>query len=321
KRQPSDTIARMKRLFDVYLAVDWSARSKPGPAAPAQDALWVGEAFAPGLAEAEAPRESYWRTRRACRDYLRARLLEHIQAGRRVFIGCDFPYGYPSGLAQALSLSESVPPWRRIWNELSRLIADDASNANNRFEVANALNARCAGPTPGPFWGCPAGTAFGNLLPTSPRYPYQTRAGPALERLRQTERLARGTQPGWKLYGTGSAGGQALLGIPVVCRLRDDPALAGVSRVWPFETGFTTLPTPKDGPTIIHAEIWPGLVSDQLDRALPIRDQAQVRAAARWLARLDDAGQLGTLFNPPAAHSSGMSDRYSEEEGWILGVR
>lgn len=334
----------MKRLFDVYLAVDWSARSKPSPAAPAQDALWVGEAFAPGLAEAEAPRESYWRTRHACQDYLRARLLEHIQAGRRVFIGCDFPYGYPAGLAEALGLSENippygkgrlrelgsrtlapagrshVPPWRRIWNELSRLIADDASNANNRFEVANALNTRCGSPIPGPFWGCPAGDAFGNLLPTSPRYPYQTRAGPALERLRLTECLARGTQPGWKLYGTGSAGGQALLGIPVVCRLRDDPALAGVSRVWPFETGFTTLPTPEGGPAIIHAEIWPGLVADQLDRALRIRDQAQVWAVARWLARLDDAGQLGALFNPPAARFSGMSDRYSEEEGWILGV-
>ena len=310
----------MKRLFDVYLAVDWSARSKPGPAAPAQDALWVGEAFAPGLAEAEASRESYWRTRRACLGYLRARLLEHIQAGRRVFIGCDFPYGYPSELAQALSLSESVPPWRRIWNELSRLIVDNASNGNNRFEVANALNTRCAGPTPGPFWGCPAGGAFDNLLPTSPRYPYRTRAGPALERLRLTERLARGVQPCWKLYGTGSAGGQTLLGIPVVCRLRDDPALAGVSRVWPFETGFTALPTPKDGPAIIHAEIWPSLVADQLDAALPIRDQAQVRAVARWLARLDDAGQLGALFNPPAACSSGLSARCVEEEGWILGV-
>lgn len=308
----------MKRLFDVYLAVDWSARSKLSPAAPAQDALWVGEAFAPGLAEAEAPKESYWRTRHACRDYLRARLLEHIQAGRRVFIGCDFPYGYPVGLAEALGLSENIPPWRRIWNELSRLIADDASNGNNRFEVANALNTRCAGPTPGPFWGCPAGAAFGNLLPTSPLYPYRTHAGPALERLRLTERLARGAQPGWKLYGTGSAGGQALLGIPVVCRLRDDPALAGVSRVWPFETGFTALPAPEDGPAIIHAEIWPGLVPDQLDVALPIRDQAQVRAVARWLARLDDAGQLGTLFNP--AHSSEMPDKYSEEEGWILGV-
>ena len=316
----------MKRLFDVYLAVDWSARSKPSPAAPAQDALWVGEAFAPELAEAEAPRESYWRTRRACLDYLRARLFEHIQAGRRVFIGCDFPYGYPAMLAEALGLSEPppcgsrVPPWRGIWDELSRLIVDDASHANNRFEVANALNTRFGGLTPGPFWGCPSGVAFGDLLPTSPRYPYRTRAGLVLERLRLTERLARGTQPGWKLYGTGSAGGQALLGIPVVCRLRDDPALAGVSRVWPFETGFTALPTSEHGPAIIHAEIWPGLVSDQLDAALTIRDQAQVRAMARWLARLDDAGQLGTLFNPPAARSSGMSDRYSEEEGWILGV-
>lgn len=307
----------MKRLFDVYLAVDWSARSKPSPAAPTQDALWVGEAFAPGMAVSEAPGESYWRTRHACVDYLRARLLQHVQAGRRVFIGCDFPYGYPAGFAEALGLSASVPLWRRIWNELTCLIKDDASNANNRFVVAAALNARCGGSTPGPFWGCPAGVALPDLVPTSPRYPYQARAGVALERLRLTERPARGTQPAWKLYGTGSAGGQALLGIPAICRLRDDPALAGVSRVWPFETGFTAMPTPQDGPAILHAEIWPGLVAKQLDTTLLVRDQAQVRAVVRWLARLDEAGQLGTLFNPPAAVFSGMAAR-CKEEGWIL---
>ncbi len=308
----------MRRLFDAYLAVDWSARSKPSPAAPAQDALWVGEAFAPGVASSATTGETYWRTRHACVDYLRARLLEHIQAGRRVFIGCDFPYGYPAGFAEALGLSGHDSPARRIWNELTRLIADDASNANNRFVVADALNVRCGGSTPGPFWGCPAGVTSPKLLPISPRYPYQTRAGPALERLRLTERIARGTQPAWKLYGTGSAGGQALLGIPAICRLRDDPALASVSAVWPFETGFTARPTPENGPAILHAEIWPGLVANQLDAALPIRDQAQVRAMVRWLARLDEAGQLGALFNPPAAIFSGMASRCIEEEGWIL---
>jgi hypothetical protein len=308
----------MKRLFDVYLAVDWSARSKPSPAVPIQDALWVGEAFAPGMAVSETPGETYWRTRHACLSYLRARLLQHVQAGRRVFIGCDFPYGYPAGFAGALGLSASVSPWRSIWSELTRLVADDASNANNRFVVADALNVRCGGSTPGPFWGCPAGVTFPNLLPTSPRYPYQTRAGVALERLRLTERLVHGVQPAWKLYGTGSAGGQALLGIPAICCLRDDAALAGISRVWPFETGFTAMPVPEDGPAIIHAEIWPGLVADQLDAGLPIRDQAQVRAVVRWLARLDEAGQLGALFNPPAAIFSGMASRCIEEEGWIL---
>lgn len=28
-------------LFDVYLAVDWSARSQPSPPKPARDALWI----------------------------------------------------------------------------------------------------------------------------------------------------------------------------------------------------------------------------------------------------------------------------------------
>jgi hypothetical protein len=81
KGMPSDRIRQMRRLFDVYLAVDWSARSKPSPAAPAQDALWVGEAFAPGVASSATTGETYWRTRHTCVDYLYARLLEHIQAG------------------------------------------------------------------------------------------------------------------------------------------------------------------------------------------------------------------------------------------------
>ena len=100
----------------------------------------------------------------------------------------------------------------------------------------------------------------------------------------------RGVQPVWKLLGSGSVGGQTLLGIPALCRLRADPALAAVSRVWPFETGFTTTPAPPDGPCIVHAEIWPGLGPDPLDPALTIRDQAQVRAVVRWLAGLERGG-------------------------------
>jgi hypothetical protein len=315
-----DKIQVMMRLFDVYLTVDWSARSLPSSPRPTHDALWVGEAFAPGLAEREALAETYWRTRHACLAYLRARLLQHTQAGRRVLLGCDFPYGYPAGFAGALGLSQDKAPWRALWDELNRLVLDDATNANNRFAVAASLNARCGSPTPGPFWGCPVALQSDMLLATSPRYPYQMSNGLALERWRLAEKIARGVQPVWKLYGTGSAGGQALVGIPALSRLRDDPALAAVSRVWPFETGFTTAPTPAQGPAIIHAEIWPGLVPGPLDPTIAIRDQAQVQAVVRWLAGLDSAGQLGKLFGPPGHLSREASTMCVQEEGWILGA-
>lgn len=307
------------RLFDVYFAVDWSARNTPGPATPTHDALWVGERLAPGISQSEPTGETYWRTRQSCMAHIRARLLHHTEARRRIFLGFDFPYGYPSGTATAFGLNSDAPPWRRMWNELSHLVVDDAANGNNRFQVAAALNARCGGAISGPFWGRPVGTSFPTLLSKSPAYPYAVRYGLALERLRLVERLERGTQPVWKLYGTGSVGGQALVGIPVVCQLRDDLTFTKISRVWPFETGFTPLPTPEQGPFILHAEIWPSIVPGQLDPTLAIRDQAQVRAVVNWLAELDANGQLGGLFSTPSHLSAHALNACIEEEGWILG--
>lgn len=307
------------RLFDVYLAVDWSARSFPSPARPSRDALWVAEVRAQGVAEPDVG-ESYWRTRQACLAHIRSRLLWHVSRGRRVFLGCDFCYGYPAGYAAALGLDGDAPAWRRIWQELSRLVHDDAANGNNRFEAAALLNARCGGMMPGSFWGCPVGLSLPMLPAKSPAFPYLTRSGASLPRFRLAERLAPGAQPVWKLYGSGSVGGQTLLGIPAVCRLRDDPELAAISRIWPFETGFTPAPTPAAGSSILHVEIYPGLVTESLDPALAIRDQAQVRAVARWLCDLDAAGRLGALFAAPPDLSAEALAVCVQEEGWILGA-
>ncbi len=309
------------RLFDVYLAVDWSARSVPGPARPTHDALWIGEQLAPELAQAEdVPGETYWRTRQACLAHLHTRLRHHTERGRRVLLGFDFCYGYPAGYAAALDLTGNAPPWRRLWNALSRLVQDDSTNSNNRFAVAATLNERCAGPEPGPLWGCAAGVSVASLPARSPRFPYQARAGLTLEQFRQTERCGAGGQPAWKLYGSGSVGGQTLLGIPAVCRLRDDPAFATFSQVWPFETGFTPNPLASRRPAILHAEIYPALLAHRLDATLAIRDQAQVRAVVRWAADLDTAGQLGRLFAAPETLSARALATCLEEEGWMLGA-
>ena len=292
------------RLFDVYLAVDWSARSKPSAVRPTHDALWIGETLAVGLHDSTVSPETYRRTRYACVEYLRSRLIHHSVLGRRVLVGFDFAFGYPAGFARALGLSGDAP-WRLHWNELARQIVDDEQNGNNRFAVAAQFNARC-GNAPGPFWGCTAGQANPSLEMTSPRggYPYPARYGLSLERLRCTDKVERGVQSVWKLSGSGSVGGQTLLGIPAVLRLRNDPQLSNFGRVWPFETGFGCEPISPQGPALVYAEIWPGLLATQLDSTLPIRDQAQVRAVVQWLARLDTAGTLAALFESP----SGLSE-------------
>jgi hypothetical protein len=129
----------------------------------------------------------------------------------------------------------------------------------------------------------------------------------------------------WKLSGAGSVGSQALLGIPSLHRLRNDPALANVSAVWPFETGLTEHPIPERGPFVLHSEIWPGIIAlDSLDRETAdgnlIRDAAQVRLMCRWARDLDKEGTLGGWFNPPGLTTQ-ERQLMIEQKGWILGAR
>jgi hypothetical protein len=308
------------RLFDAYLAVDWSARSTPSPARPSPDAIWVAETVIGGSGRATSG-ETYWRTRRACRDFLHRRLAEHVEAGRRVFVGFDFAYGYPSGFASSLGLNGEDPPWKLMWRELSRLIVDGPDNRNNRFAVAAELNRRCGAPAPGPLWGCPSARRTDTLETTSPRpgYPYPVGRGRAVDRWRWADRRQSGIQPVWKLMGSGSVGGQSLVGIPTLTYLRFEPSLAPVSRVWPFETGFTGTPAPEKGPFVVHAEIWPSNVPYAGDPTIAVKDQGQVRTVTRWLYEADVNGLLADLFDvPPQLPGDGVSAAV-REEGRIIG--
>jgi hypothetical protein len=209
-----------------------------------------------------------------------------------VLVGFDFAYGYPSGFAD-LVVPGDGPPWRRTWDALVMRIRDDEGNVNNRFEVAAELNV-----DGGPFWACPGGHAQDGL--TAKRgisFPHE-----GLHEFRAVERAVAGVQSAWKLYGAASVGSQALLGIPRVASLRDDPELADVSAVWPFE--------PTDAAQIVHVEIWPGLVEPA---AHAVRDAGQVEALVGHWARFDERGRLGSLFDVPTSVSA--------EEGWIFGVR
>ena len=273
-------------LFDTYVAVDWSASSKPNRG---KDSVWIGVS---GREPVNPP------TRAEATAFVRDLLRCGRATGRRVLVGFDFPYGYPAGFADLVAPG-GEPAWRRVWDLLSERIEDDENNANNRFAVAAGLNRETGGV--GPFWGCPPKRAEEELSSKrmSP-FPYMR-----LSELRQVDRRTPGVQSVWKLYGIGSVGSQSLVGIPRVASLRDDDHLAENSRVWPFETGWT-VPEAQ----IVHVEIWPALVESSPHA---VRDAGQVAGVvAHWQA-WDASGQLAPLFTPSAAHDAGL------EEGWIFG--
>ena len=86
----------------------------------------------------------------------------------------------------------------------------------------------------------------------------------------------------WKLFTAGSVGSQALLGIPHLARLVNDPSLRDKTSVWPFETGFK-LPH-RSQAMIVHAEIWPGMFDVDLTRH-ETKDAAQVLSVVEEFAR------------------------------------
>ena len=309
-------------LFDAYIFVDWSAASSAHRADPGPNAVWVGERV-PSL---NLQDETYHPTRSSGVTHVTERLQHHSADERRVLVGFDFPYGYPAGFAASLALPLGRQSWWTIWKELANRVTDTADNINNRFIAASELNTILGCEPPGPFWACPRGTQIENLTATSPGFPIQCANGVTLQRLRIVEQLLPGTQECWKLYGIGSVGSQALVGIPHVYRLRRAVDFAQFSQVWPFETGFTTNPSPDQGPYVLHAEIWPGLVNPlvaELKEAYPelIKDQAQVRAMCIWAANNDEAGTLNQYFDRPVPLDAQQIQRCVEQEGWVLGAR
>ncbi|MEL6317403.1 MAG: hypothetical protein AAFR16_07160, partial [Pseudomonadota bacterium] len=231
---------------------------------------------------------------------------------RRVLLGCDFPFGWPEGgaaaAAAALGGGASAPdraPWRRLWAALAAAVDDGPDNANNRFELAARINMR-AFDGAGPFWGRPHQREVRGLPARKPhgygaRYPRERRA---------VEGLTPRAQPVWKLYTTGSVGGQALLGIAALERLRSAPGLAGRAAVWPFEALAPSAERP-----ILIAEIYPSLFPP--DPRAPVKDAGQVRAVAERLAQAPPERLAAALAAPACAPESRAA---RGEEGWILGV-
>jgi hypothetical protein len=296
------------RLFSAYVIVDWSAAAKPTTGA---DSIWIGVLkrdvrFRLAFESYNPP------TRAEAETRLAAILDDFAKRSERVLLGFDFPLGFPRGFAEAMKLPGEAP-WRAVWDQLAKMVKDKADNTNNRFGVGSEINRRLTG-GPFPFWGCPPKDALTTLQPKRSR-PH----GPDdLAEFRHADLAAKGAASIWKLYYNGSVGGQALLGIPFVRRIK--LARGEALRVWPFETGFRPLgEADLAGVQIVAAEVYPSLLKPEV-AAGEVKDLTQVRTTAEHFARLDEANKLGAVFGPPKGAAADVVLDAEREEGWILGA-
>ena len=297
----------MPRLFDAYVIVSWSAASKASAGA---DSVLIG--LVKRDVRFRNAYEAHAAPTRAEGEKRLAAILEDLgKRGERVLLGLDFPLGFPRGLAAGLKLEGE--PWRAVWNQLDRMVKDKADNTNNRFGVGAEINRRLTG-GPFPFWGCPPRDALTTLQPKRTR----EHQPDDLPEQRLTELRAKGAPSIWKLYYNGSIGGHAILGIPMVRRLKLKYGEA--MKVWPFETGWSGLtPAELEGVKVLAAEVYTGLVESKPGPG-ETKDQAEVRAIADHLARLDDASKLAPLFAAPKGLDEEALTGARTEEGWILGA-
>ena len=298
----------MSRLFSAYVIVDWSAAAKPSTGA---DSVWIG--VAKRDVRFRLTFESHNPATRADAEKLLGSILDDFKKrSERALVGFDFPLGFPRGFAKALNLA-GEQPWRAVWDQLDKMVMDKADNTNNRFGVGSEINRRMTG-GPFPFWGCPPKDALTTLQPKRTRPPGEG----DLPEFRHADQAAKGAASIWKLYYNGSVGGQAILGIPAVRRLK--LARGEAVKAYPFETGFKALTEADlDGVDVVVTEVYPSLYKAQ---PLPgeVKDQAQVRVTAEHFAKLDEAGKLGAIFGPSKTADPAVVAAAETEEGWILGV-
>lgn len=302
----------MARLFESYIAVDWSAAAKP---AQGPDSIWIGilspdARFRMGF-EAHNPE-----TRAKARALLVDTLEKLTRRGDRVFVGFDFSLGYPRGTSRALGLPlETQTPWQAMHTFLARELKEKDDNANNRFPLAARMN-RLISDGPFPFWGVPKRDEVSTLGQKKAREHSEA----DIPEYRHTEMQAADVlkvrpQPVWKLAYAGAVGGQTLTGIPTVHALR---ARFPDSRIWPFETGWQPLDARAlDGVKALFAEIYPALIPVIAEKG-EIKDRAQVRAVCERLLERDSEDKLASAFAPPKGVTPDWHHAVVSEEGWIL---
>ncbi len=275
--------------FDTFVIVDWSGGKDTGRR-PRKDAIWAGL-----VRNGQAEEPTYLRNRQAAEEFLAGLFREELAAGRRVFAGFDFPFGYPRGFSLAATgRADPLALWAWYAQEL-----EDGPAGNNRFDLAGRLNRIFPGK--GPFW-------FNGLrrdIPGLPRKGSDRDGLHGMAEKRLCERLAKGAFTCWQMGGAGAVGGQVMTGMASLARLR--AAFPDKIAVWPFEV----LARP-----IALVEVWPSLHADEIAALRgdgEIKDRAQVRVLADRIAAMAARGDLDAALAevPESARS---------EEGWIFGL-
>lgn len=289
----------MTRLFDCYVAVDWSAANTPRLG---KDSIWIAaisdEGRAPGHVCENIP------TRSAAMARLEQVFAAGLSRGSRILAGFDFAFGYPAGFAVKLLGTDN---WRAVWRRLCDEITDDDQNRSNRFEVGSRLNEALGSPL---FWGKPHQHRGRHA-----HLPARRPGGGVIGERRVAERHVKSAKSVFQLAYNGAVGSQTLLGLPrleALCHRLDAQV-----RVWPFETDFAdNLPA---GPAVTIAEIYPtlflrGAVSGE------VKDAAQVKSVVRSLMERDRAGSLAPLLAPPPGTTPEERSVMLREEGSIVGA-
>ncbi|MEO1238775.1 MAG: molybdopterin-binding protein [Pseudomonadota bacterium] len=279
-------------MFDTVIVVDWSA-GEAKTNRPQKDAIWIGHAR-----YGKSLDPIYCKSRQVAEEALSGLFGAEIAAGRRVLAAFDFPFGYPAGFAARVTGSDDP---LRLWSWLEPRMKDDAEGRNNRFALAEKINAGFR--APGPYWGKP--WQWDDRFPELPRTKID--AGVSFEPFGEwraceefiKSKTGKTTSSCFQLYGNPTVGGQLLTGLPVLERLRRRFR----AKVWPFEA--------TQGAALVFAEIWPSLIEPAVAAANDtIRDRAQVTLLAQ------------ALGNVPQDRLSALMDviEAAQTEGWILGA-
>ena len=267
--------------FDRVIMVDWSGGNDRG-ARPVKDAIWacVG-------ADGKASEPVYLRNRQVAEVWITETLTDLRDAGHRVLVAFDLCFAYPSGFATRLIGAEDT---LALWDWFAERVAD-APDGNNRFDLAGEINALFPGI--GPFW-------FKGPQRDIPHLPHKgtERTEHGLPDKRAADLAVKGSFSPWQLGGAGAVGGQVIMGLPVLSRLRQ--RFGRDLCVWPFQA-----PDAR----IVLAETYFSLLPDLVAAdPHPIRDAAQTSVYARAFSAL------------PPDQMARLLDIDATQEGWVLGA-
>ena len=286
-------------LFDAYLIIDWSAANTPKRG---KDSIWIGEARRNGdkiksLAPVNAP------TRTAAMALVEKRIAKSLLHAERLFIGFDFPFGYPAGAALTIA---GLAHWDALWAFFHEAVDDDEKNRSNRYALAAAINAeRFGAPV---YWGRPHQRDIESL-------PLKKEASPWRDahEFRLVEKAQPPAKSVWQLAYNGAVGSQAILGIARLETLRGKLGKHGA--IWPFETNWDD----RLAAPVTIAEIYPSMAPVK-PRKDEVKDAVQVRTMARKFAVLDAKGAFRPLLARPDPMTDEENDKVIREEGWIVGA-